>query len=197
MKIKPIATVMPVMFALLTGCNTLDSTSDSLNSMWPFNHHHHHHHGMYTVNSNGDIIQNSIEANKAEIEAAKLAKMRSHCHKVRHFAEKLLREHRHNLREVRRISHQTGIAPVMNSAATRIEENSRHQLADLRALHGEAFDRAFINDMVADHEDALHMLDMEIMQSTDAKLTAYLKSTREAVKMHLHQAKELQRQHNA
>jgi predicted outer membrane protein len=188
MKLKPIAAVMPVMFALLTGCNNMDSSTTDRHFPWILPAHHHHHMQAMT---NGDIIEDCIKINEAEIRVATLAKSRTTCPAIRHFAAKMIHDHHQNLREVRRVSHETGIAPTMNSEAARIEEKSAHKLAKLKMLHGRDFNREFAQGMVHCHHRALKLLDHAIHDSTNPKLTAYLKATHAAVTKHLHEAEAL------
>lgn len=188
MRLKPIAAVMPVVFALLTGCHTTDSSVSNNHFPWVFPHHHHHH--MQTM-TNGDIIENFIKINEAEILVAGLAKSKSNCPAVKRFAAMMVRDHNQNLHQVRHVSQVTGIAPTMNSEATRIEEKNAHKLAKLKMLNGRDFDREFAQGMVHCHHKALKMLDRAIHDSTNAKLTAYLKATQRDVTKHLHEAEML------
>lgn len=189
MKLKPIIAVVPVMFALLTGCNTMDSTRNHSDFPFLFAHHHHHKHA---VSSNGDIIENCIKVNEAEIKMANLAKMKSNCPKVKRFAAMMVNDHTQNLREVRRVSKEIGVAPTMNADASRIEEKSAQKYAKLKMLHGHSFNKEFIESMIHCHHKALAMLDRAIADSTNPKLTAYLKSTHQAVTKHLREAEVLQ-----
>ena len=188
MKIKPIVIAMPAMFALLTGCY---STNTTTNTGFPFfnpMHHHHHHH----ASTAGDIIENCIKVNEAEIKMANLAKAKSSCPMVKRFAATMANDHRQNLNEVRRVSRDIGVAPTMNADAARIEEKSAHKYAKLSMLHGHTFDREFIESMIHCHHKTLKMLDQAIQDSTYPKLTAYLQNTRQAVSRHLQEAEALQ-----
>ena len=192
MKLKPIVVVMPVMFALLTGCNTMNSSSNQSQFPWLFVPYHHHHH-KHAAGTPGNIIENCIKLDEAEIKAANLAKMKSTCPMVRRFAANMVRDHHQNLRNVRRLSHEIGVAPTMNSDAMHIEETSAHKYAELKMLSGYAFNKEFIDSMIHCHHKALAMLDRAINDSTNPKLTAYLKSTHAAVTKHLHEAEALQK----
>ena len=190
MKLKPIVVVMPVMFALLTGCNTMNSSSNHSQFPWLFAPHHNQKHAPATT---GNILENCIKLNEAEIKVANLAKMKSTCPMVRHFAATMVKEHHQNLREVRRLSHEIGVAPTMSSDAMRMEEKSAHKYAELKMLSGHAFNKEFIESMIHCHHKALAMLDRAINDSTNPKLTAYLKATHAAVTKHLHEAEALQK----
>lgn len=191
MKIKPIIAVMPVMFTLLTGCKSWEQANSNAPWLNPF---YHHHHKMSTQAwGNGDIIQNFISLNKAEIEVSKVAKMRTHCHALRHFAQEMINDHRHNLKRLYHVSQETGIAPVMNPEAARIEEKGQHEVAKLKAVANHDFDKTFFDDIIRCHQHALQKLDKAIMDSTHPKLTAYLKETHKAVSMHLQKAEALRK----
>lgn len=186
MKTKQLFTAMPVVCALLTGCNW----DSPVNSIWPTNHSYR------TMNavSNGDIVQELTVINKAEIEAAKLARTRSNSPKVKQYAKLLEREHAKSLNSIHRLSRQTGIKPVTNMAATNLDTHSKQELARLYLLRDTAFDKAFIANMIDDHRAALQVIDQGLIQSTNAKLTTLLKATRQHVAMHLSKAEALQKQ---
>lgn len=186
MKIKPIVVAMPIMFTLLTGCKAWEQ--NNYNSPWPF----HRHHGMSMhARPNGHILQDFITVNEAEISVAKVAKMRAHCHAIKHFAHMMIEDHSNNLKRLHHVSHETGIAPVMNPEADKIREKGQHEVAKLKAVSSKDFDRTFVDDVIRCHQHALHRLDKAIMEATDPKVVAYLKETHKAVSMHLQKAEEL------
>ncbi|MGV3740283.1 MAG: DUF4142 domain-containing protein [Gammaproteobacteria bacterium] len=186
MKIKPIMAVMPVMFTLLTGCKSWEQASS--NAPWPF----HHHHAMnMQAWGNGEIIQDFISLNKAEIAVAKVAKMRAHCPSIRHFAQMMINDHSHNLHRIHHVSHEIGIAPTASHESARIDEKGQHEVAKLKAVASHDFDRTFLDDMIRCHQHALQKLDKAIMDSTNPKLTTYLRETHKAVSMHLQKAEAL------
>lgn len=192
MKLKPIVAAMPIMFALLTGCNTLESSTHNAPVFGPLFHHHHHHHQMQ-ASTNGEIIANVIKIDESEIKMAQLAKHASNCPRVRHFANTMLTDHQKNLREVRRISRDIKAAPTMNPTATRISEKSAEKYAKLKMLRGKEFNRTYIEMMEHCHRHALDMLNRAIVDSTDPKLTEFLKATHKAVTMHLREAEALEK----
>lgn len=190
MKVKPIVAAMPIMFALLTGCNTLDYSTNHIPVFGPMFHHHHHQ--MHT-STNGEIIANVIAIDESEIKMANLAKSKSKCPRVRHFANTMLHDHQKNLREVRRISHEISVAPTVNPTSARIAEKGADKYAKLNMLSGKEFNHNYIEMMEHCHKHALKMLDHAISNSTDPKLTEFLRATHKAVTMHLREAEALEK----
>lgn len=190
MKLKPIVVAMPMMFALLTGCNTMDSYTSPSQFPWMFSAHHHHKHAPATVSN---VLQDVMEFDKAEIKEADLAKKRVHCRKIKHFAEKVQKDHEHNLRKLHHLIHQLGVQPTMNYDSETMKVKSAYHYTKLELLSGESFDKAYIDGMVHCHHKAMHFFDRAISNSTNEKLTAFLKSTRATVARHLHEAEMLQK----
>ncbi len=190
MKVKPIIAAMPLMFTLLTGC-TSDPTTHAVSVQWPFKHS-----AVQTATTNGDIIEECIALNKAEIAATHYAKMHAQHKKVKHFSAFLHHAHMQNLHDIQHLSHKIGIAPVENTVSMDIKQKGAQELAELKALHHAGFDKLFIADMIRDHRNALNLLDRAIMQSTNAELTVYLKATRHHVEKHLHRAELLKKELN-
>jgi putative membrane protein len=179
---------VPVMFTLLTGC-TWDSQNPNLSSMWPFKHG-----SILNISSNGEIIHELMTIDKTEIALTKLAKTHSSCHKIKKLAASLEADHMKNLRAIRHLSHKTQIKPMMNSMSTHIEHEGQREMNELKSLHNKDFDRAFIKDIINQHQNALQIIDSGIMQSTNEMLTAYLKTLREHLVMHSQRAEVLQKE---
>ncbi len=185
MKLKPLVAVMPVMFAMLTGCHTMDysSNNDDFSSVFM--------HPMRAPATVGNTLENCMELDKAEIRVAKLAKMKTACPMVKRYSAMIVRDHEQNLKAVHRLSREIHVAPTMNADADRMREKSAQRYAKLEMLNGQAFDKEYIESMIHCHHKILAYLDRAIANSTHPKLTAYLKSTQAAVNKHLHEAEEL------
>lgn len=188
MKTKQILSCVPFMFVLVTGC-TWDSTSP-INPLWPATTMKH---ALYGTQANGEIIQDMIVLNKAEVASAKVAKQRAQNPEVRRFATMLHTSHSKCLYKLRRLSHRTKITPVMSTSAQSFEQHGKQELAQLQAVPSNAFDRTYIEHAIQDHRTTLSTIDQGILQSSNAHLTKLLKEARQHVAMHLQKAEAIQK----
>ncbi len=165
------------------GCQTLDSTFSTITK--PVQ--------VATVETNDTIISQLIVLNKSEVEQSKIALKKAHHHRVKAYAAKMNRAHSMGLKETMRVSQQTGIKPVMNITSQNLQNQNNLQLAGLNLLSGNAFDKAYIDNQVTDHQAALTQIDEDMKLSTNPKLTKLLKDTRHHVVRHLEAAKKIQK----
>ncbi|MDP3560852.1 MAG: DUF4142 domain-containing protein [Legionellaceae bacterium] len=176
---------------LLTGCNTMNSPLNSVLPNRPVAPL------AMIAQSNGNILSQLIVLNKSKIALAQLVKVKAQHPKVKRYAAYIEAEHRKILRKVMLVSRKTGIQPVMSASSQQLEMNAKQELANLRSLNGVDFDRAFINDSVKLHEAEIRLINQDIAESTNPRLTAVLKDVRAHVLVHLERAKEVQAAMNA
>lgn len=169
---------------LLAGCHTWDSTLNTFKN--PLN--------VAVVQTQQNVLALVMAIHKGEIAVSKLAIAKAHHRSVKRFAEFTHHEHSVGLKKAMHFSRETGIQPVEGMAAKNVQNHGAQELASLKMLSGNAFDKAYIDDQVNDHADAVRILDEDIRMSTDPKLTALLKNARHHVMMHLEKAKMIQKE---
>lgn len=183
MKTKPLFGAVPVVFALLTGCNW----NSPVSPIFPMGMEH------AGVQMNGEIVNDLMTIDKAEIAAAKVAMKRAQHVKVKRYAEYVHAEHTKCLHKLEHFSHKHGIMPVTSFTATNLANHGKLELVRLETLSGSAFDQAYIADAIQDHKAALQLIDDAIVKSTNPKLTHVLKEVRHHIERHLHRAEAIQK----
>lgn len=184
---KIIGAAIPAVFLLLTGCNNLNSDA---NPFWPGSWGH-----VRAGYTNADLLKDVCALNHAEIAEAKLAIHKAHNPKVRHYAKYVENEHMKNQRALRHLRHELGIKKDTGDNYEKYTKQQNHATYEhLKSLNGTAFDREYIADNINQHRNAIVTLDRDIAMSTDAKVTKFLKDTRNHVEMHLHRAEMLQKE---
>lgn len=149
---------------------------------------------VVAVQTNDTIMSQLVVLNKGEVDQSKIALKKAHHRSVKTYATRMNRAHSMGLKETLRVSRQTGIKPVMNATSQNLQNQSNQQIANLNMLSGHAFDKAYIDDQVVNHEVALRQIDEDIKLSTNPKLTKLLKDTRHHVVRHLEAAKKIQKE---
>ena len=126
------------------------------------------------------FLKKAIEGNNGEIDAAKLALKTSKNDQVKQYAQKMVDDHTTMLGELHQVEQgQTLKYKDTSSAAAR----TLH--AKLVALKGAAFDRAYVNGMVKDHEADVKEFSEEAETGKDAAIKAAAEKSLPTIKEHL------------
>lgn len=134
-----------------------------------------------------------VTANQVDVDAGRFAMSRTTSSQVRAFAQQMVTDHSGvNERAVDLVT-RLKLKPQDNATAQRLQKGGDDNLARLRALHGKAFDKAYVDQEVAYHEAVLGALDQLLIPSaSNAELKALLVKVRPAFDAHLQHARHLQ-----
>lgn len=184
MKSKYLISGMVGTLLLLNGC----ATDSPLASIWPSSHYVK----PTVARTNGEIMGELIAIDKGEISTDKLAKMKAKRLSVKRYAAYTQAQHSSNLQKVMNLSRKTDTPVVTDSTALMLQQDSKNELAQLKLLNNNDFDRAYIDAIIHDHQAALKLIDLDIAAATCPKLTKLLINTRADVVTHLHKAEVIQ-----
>jgi putative membrane protein len=90
-------------------------------------------------------------ANTADIETGRLAAERGHAKQVRDFGAMLARDHQQVRQQGRDLARKLGVTPTPPTPDQGAKDHAA-AMTRLRALHGAAFDRAFLANEIAFHQ---------------------------------------------
>lgn len=131
--------------------------------------------------------------NDHEVKAAEQAKSKKVTGDVLAYANMMQTEHGKNMTDTKALLDKNGGAPADTAAITEMKSKGEAEMQQLASLDGDAYARAYIDAMVAGHQDALDKLDgMLIPAASDAAVKQHLQTTRDHVQKHLDQAKSIQ-----
>jgi putative membrane protein len=140
------------------------------------------------ANSDGDLfIQKAIKGNLAEIKVGELAQQKGAAAAVRQFGTVLEQDHSQANQQAMTAASAMGVAPPSGP--------SREQRAEYRrlaSLSGERFDRAFLKDMIKDHEKEIAEFKKESRAGHGAA-ASYAKASLPTLHKHLRMAETLER----
>jgi putative membrane protein len=134
--------------------------------------------------SDAGFAQQTAASNSAEIELARLAYVRAQSPDVRAFARQMLINHREMAIELDNFALERGYL-----VAWRIEPDKVATVERLSVLEGAAFDRAYMAEMVAAHEDAVARL--EAQAASGLQTASLANESLPTVRHHLEMAREL------
>jgi predicted outer membrane protein len=128
-----------------------------------------------------------------EVKMAEQAKSKKVTGDVAAYADMMKTDHSKNMSATKALLDKNGGAPADTPAMSDMKAKGEAEMQQLAALDGDTYAKAYIDAMVAGHQDVLTKLDTMLMPAaTDAAVKMHLQATRHAVQKHLEKAKELQ-----
>lgn len=134
-----------------------------------------------------------VTANQVDIEAGKLAKSKSSSEAVKDFAELMIKDHSAVNQSATELVQKLHVTPESSASSRSLQQGGDQNLAKLKGMSGNAFERAYIDHEVAYHQAVLDTVDKTLIPSAkNAELKALLVKVRPAFVAHLEHAKQLQ-----
>ena len=129
-----------------------------------------------------------------EVEAAKIASMRSQDEKVKKFAENMISAHTKTTAELKGIvaSEKLDVSPP-----TILDTRRQTMIDDLRGVKDTDFDERYISQQVDAHEEALIVMRGYHKSGDNSSLKKFAGNVENSVKMHLSMAKRLEKKKDA
>jgi len=134
--------------------------------------------------SESDFYSEAAVSNITELTASRMAATRAKDPKVRAFASKLVAEHQKMGVELRKIAAQKKL--VVPAA---LDTQRQATLNVLSKYNNEEFDKAYIQQMMHDHQEAVAFYERQEKESTDAATKAFVASALPSLRTHTEQAK--------
>lgn len=125
--------------------------------------------------------------NTGEISTGRLAVAQATDARTKRYAQRMIDEHTTNNQQLAKWTADASAPPARAKM-----EDGKKTLAMLQQAKGPAFDGAYLQAMVRDHQAALQALDSTLIPAAkEAEVAAFLRSTRGHVAAHLKDAQEL------
>jgi len=134
-----------------------------------------------------------VTANQVDIDAGKLAASRSTNGDVKGFARLMVTDHTGVNKSATDLAARLKVTPQDNPTSQSLKSEGDKNIATLKTLKGDAFDKAYVDHEVAYHQQVIDALDKTLIPgATNAELKALLVKVRPAFVAHLEHAKSLQ-----
>jgi putative membrane protein len=132
------------------------------------------------------FVHEAAQAGLAEVNMGNLAMQNAQDQNVKPFAQKLVSDHTAANQELQQIAAQKGMQlPSVMDAREMLT------IKRLSSLNGTEFDRAFAQDAVKAHEQAVKLFQQEAQSGQDPELKAFAQKTLQALKEHLAMARQM------
>ena len=134
-----------------------------------------------------------VTANQVDIDAGKLAATAAASAEVKQFAELMVLDHTGVNKSAVELVTKLGVTPKDNPTSQSLKGGGQKTLAKLKGLSGAAFDKAYVDNEVAYHQQVIDAMDKVLIPgASNAELKALLMKVRPAFVAHLAHAKRLQ-----
>jgi putative membrane protein len=132
------------------------------------------------------FIQHAEQGGLAEVQLGQLAVNKASTQQVKDFGKKMMDDHSQVNRELVQLATRDGIQLPKELNAK--DEALRQRL---EKLHGDAFDRAYMQNMVQDHKQDIAAFEHEIQSGQNADAKEFANQTLPALKIHLQRAEQI------
>ena len=134
-----------------------------------------------------------VTANQVDIDAGKLAASKAASAEVRTFGERMVVDHSGVNKAAVELATRLGVTPEDNPTSQALRAAGEKNLAALKALSGASFDKAYVDNEVAYHQQVIDALDKVLIPAaSNEELKALLVKVRPAFVAHLEHAKRQQ-----
>jgi putative membrane protein len=134
------------------------------------------------------FVNAAAEGGILEVELGRLATQKASIPEVKEFASRMVSDHSKANDELKLIADGKG---VTLPAEAKVKQKHQGMIAKLEKLEGAAFDRAYMADMVKDHDKDVAMFEKEARSGRDLEFKAFAEKTLSTLKEHQKLAKEL------
>ena len=137
------------------------------------------------------FVRKALQGGMAEVQLGQLAQQKSSNDDVKQFGQKMVDDHTKLGDDLKPIAEQMNVkipdAPSKKDQAT---------MAKLQALNGDAFDKAYIKDMVKDHEMDQKEFKQEASSTTNPDLKQAATHGEEVITEHLQMIRQIAQKNN-
>lgn len=136
--------------------------------------------------TDSDFVQMAGLASNAEIELSQLALQTSKNARVRYYAEKMVADHTQSAKELKQLASRKGL-----TVPSGLDEMHRKSADSLARLPNTQFDQAYMDQMIADHEQAVTLFRQQTQTGADDGLRQFAIRMLPHLQEHLRQAREI------
>ena len=132
------------------------------------------------------FMNKAAQGNMAEVEMGKLAQQNAQSQEVKDFGSRMVTDHSAAMDKLKEIAKAQGVTlPAQLSA------KDKAMLDKMSKLHGDTFDKAYMHDMLQDHQTDVAEFKRESKAVKDPQLKDWVTSTLPTLESHLDQAKKV------
>ena len=143
--------------------------------------------GKHGATAERTFLQSASNGGLAEVELGKLAEQRASNADVKNFGARMVKDHTAANKELATLAARKGV-----SFPTRIDRKDEELRDRLSKLSGPAFDRAYMQEMTADHEHDVAEFHQAAEASSDPDVREFATHSLPTLTSHLEEARRIQ-----
>jgi putative membrane protein len=132
------------------------------------------------------FVKKALEGNIGEIEMGKLALQKSSDDQVKQFAQRMVDDHGKMQEQLKPAAQQMGVKVPDGPSKGQMKSMDK-----MKALSGDAFDQAYIKDMVKDHKGDDSDFKMEAQSTQNPQLKQLVMQSDQTIESHLQQIEQI------
>jgi len=135
------------------------------------------------------FVKKALEGSMAEVEMGKLALQKSSDDQVKQFAQRMVDDHSKMVDELKPVAEQLGVKIPDGPS-----KGQKKKIDKMQALSGDAFDQAYIKDMVKDHKSDDSEFKQEAQSTQNPQLKQMVMQSDQIIESHLQQIQQIAQQ---
>lgn len=137
------------------------------------------------------FVRQALQGGMAEVELGQLALEKSSNEDVKQFAQKMVDDHTKLGEQMKQVAQQLGVKPP-----DKLSSKDKATMAKLQALNGDAFDKAYIKDMVKDHQQDAKEFKREAQNTSNPALQDVVPQGAQMIDQHLQMIEQIAQKNN-
>jgi putative membrane protein len=132
------------------------------------------------------FVKKALEGNIAEVEMGKLALQKSNDDQVKQFAQRMIDDHGKMQEQLKPVAERMGVKVPDGPSKGQMKSMDK-----MKALSGDAFDQAYIKDMVKDHKKDDSDFKLEAQSTQNPQLKQLVSEADQTIESHLQQIQQI------
>jgi putative membrane protein len=132
------------------------------------------------------FVKKALEGNMAEVQMGQLALQKSNDDQVKQFAQRMVDDHGKMLEQMKPAAQQMGVKVPDGPSKGQMKNMDK-----MKALSGDAFDHAYIKDMVKDHKSDDSEFKQEAQSTQNPQLKKMVIESDQIIESHLQQIEQI------
>lgn len=133
-----------------------------------------------------NFMDKAAQGGMAEVELGQLAEQNGQSQEVKDFGKRMVTDHTKANDQLKQVASKEAV-----KLPTTLDAKDQETKEHLEKLHGAAFDKAYMHDMVADHEKDVAEFKRESTAAHSPDLKDWTTSTLPVLESHLHEAEKI------
>ena len=135
------------------------------------------------------FVKKALQGSMAEVEMGKLAVEKSSNDQVKQFGQRMVDDHGKMIDQMKPVAEQMGVKVPDQPGSAEMKKMDK-----MKSLSGDAFDKAYIKDMVADHKKDDKEFKQEAQMTKNPQLKEMVMQSDQTIESHLQSAEQIDQQ---